>query len=54
MARPYLFSSNNFLSLEYPVRLTGNFTPFVKIATLLSFPYGSIRATRSRFTTYDR
>jgi len=52
--RPYPFSSSNFFNLPYPARLTGNFTPFVNIATLLSFPYGSIRATRSRFTKYDR
>ena len=54
ISRNYPFSSNNVFNRPYPARLTGNFTPFVKIATLLSFPYGSIRATRSRFTMYDR
>jgi hypothetical protein len=45
-----LFSSSNFFRRVKPVRLTGNFTPFARMATLLSLAYGSMRATRSRFT----
>ena len=47
-------SSSSAFSRAYPVLLTGNLAPVANIAIRLSFPYGSIRVTRSRFTMYDR
>ena len=38
----------------YPDRLTGSLAPSCRIARRLSFPYGSIRATRSRLTIAER